>query len=269
MAGRKLASIVVVALFLSAVMVRAETVVLPRAHAHNDYQHARPLLDALEQGFGSVEADVFLVDGQLLVGHSRAECRPDRTLVALYLDPLAQRIRQRGGVYPGLTGFSLWVDIKVTGPEAKDPRLLEQAGQMTAKRVCAAFYRYPEFSRGNTNIVSLLFTGAVPRELESGDCRTCFKTNQPIYSVPVTRNWQQLFKWRGVGPMPAEERAALRSFVAKTHADGNKVRFWAVPEEVTIWSELVNADVDWIGTDRLKELANFLRKYEKEASLAK
>src|SRR5688500_5242918 len=40
--------------------------VLPHAHAHNDYLHDRPLLDALDHGFNSVEADIFLVDGQLL-----------------------------------------------------------------------------------------------------------------------------------------------------------------------------------------------------------
>ena len=42
---------------------------LPAAHAHNDYLHKRPLLDALAQGFCSVEADIFLVDGALLVAH--------------------------------------------------------------------------------------------------------------------------------------------------------------------------------------------------------
>src|SRR5215210_7907450 len=53
---------------------------LPRAHAHNDYEHARPLLDALDRGFGSVEADIFLVDGALLVAHARDSVRADRTL---------------------------------------------------------------------------------------------------------------------------------------------------------------------------------------------
>ena len=44
---------------------------LDHAHAHNDYEHARPLLDALDCGFGSVEADIYLVDGALLVAHAR------------------------------------------------------------------------------------------------------------------------------------------------------------------------------------------------------
>ena len=46
-----------------------EVIPLPRAHAHNDYRHERPLFDALDHGFCSVEADIFLVEGQLLIGH--------------------------------------------------------------------------------------------------------------------------------------------------------------------------------------------------------
>src|SRR4051794_2449732 len=64
---------------------------LVHAHAHNDYEHARPLLDALDNGFCSVEADIHLVDGKLLVAHDRAHVRPDRTLQSLYLDPLRER----------------------------------------------------------------------------------------------------------------------------------------------------------------------------------
>ncbi len=44
-------------------------VIQPRAHSHNDYLHRRPLLDALALGFCSVEADIYLVDGE------RSECR--------------------------------------------------------------------------------------------------------------------------------------------------------------------------------------------------
>src|SRR4051794_37993520 len=81
---------------------------LKNAHAHNDYAHARPLFDALDQGFCSVEADVFLVDGKLLVGHTLFELKPDRTLESLYLDPLRERIKTNGGrVYRG--GLPCWL----------------------------------------------------------------------------------------------------------------------------------------------------------------
>lgn len=43
---------------------------LERAHAHNDYEHDRPLLDALDHGFTSVEADVWLVDGDRAVSRT-------------------------------------------------------------------------------------------------------------------------------------------------------------------------------------------------------
>ena len=91
---------------------------LAHAHAHNDYAHRRPLADALEHGFCSVEADIHLVDGQLLVAHDRRNVRPDRTLEGLYLDPLRRRVqRNRGKVYPGGPVFTLLIDIKSNGPQ--------------------------------------------------------------------------------------------------------------------------------------------------------
>src|SRR3954467_4865673 len=84
---------------------------LTRAHAHNDYLHEHPLADALSHGFASVEADIFLVDGKLLVAHEKRDIKPDRTLEALYLDPLKRRVRENGGsVYPGGGAFHLLID---------------------------------------------------------------------------------------------------------------------------------------------------------------
>src|SRR5437870_3442113 len=68
-----------------------------RAHAHNDYEHPRPLLDALDHGFCGVEADIWLVEGKLLVAHDRDKTRPEGTLETLYLEPLRQRVQQNGG----------------------------------------------------------------------------------------------------------------------------------------------------------------------------
>src|SRR5207237_5482180 len=73
---------------------------LRHAHAHNDYQHRRPLLDALDRGFCSVEADIFLVEGELLVGHTRFDLRRGRTLEKLYMRPLRERVKAgKGHVY--------------------------------------------------------------------------------------------------------------------------------------------------------------------------
>src|SRR5436309_14120287 len=85
---------------------------LPRAHAHNDYEHARPLLDALDHGFCSIEADVWLVEGKLLVAHDRNKVKAERTLQTLYLEPLRERARVHGGrVYRAGPGAALLVDV--------------------------------------------------------------------------------------------------------------------------------------------------------------
>src|SRR3954470_14608888 len=82
---------------LLALSTQAQVVPLTRVHAHNDYEHKRPLFDALDHGFCSVEADIYLVNGQLLVAHDRSQVKPDRTLQSLYLDPLRERVRRNGG----------------------------------------------------------------------------------------------------------------------------------------------------------------------------
>ena len=92
---------------------RETAAVHQRAHAHNDYEHARPLHDALDHGFTSVEADIWLVDGELLVAHDLEDVRPGRTLESLYLQPLTDRVRRLwGSTYPGLDGtFQLLFDV--------------------------------------------------------------------------------------------------------------------------------------------------------------
>ena len=88
-----------------------------RAHAHNDYEHPRPLFDALDHRFGSVEADIFLVGDQLLIGHDATELDPSRTLESLYLEPLSALVKaNHGSVYRGWhKPLQLLIDIKTEG----------------------------------------------------------------------------------------------------------------------------------------------------------
>ena len=74
--------------------------VLPlyRGHCHNCYHHDRPLLDALENGFCSIEADFFLTDlgdgggERLYVAHNFEDITSERTLEAMYIRPLAEMV---------------------------------------------------------------------------------------------------------------------------------------------------------------------------------
>lgn len=81
---------------------KASSAIHYNAFSHNDYWRERPLLDALSFRFNCVEADLWLIDGELYVSHDRPEPNPAITFENLYLKPLVARIQANGGkVYPG------------------------------------------------------------------------------------------------------------------------------------------------------------------------
>ncbi|MFC9335602.1 phosphatidylinositol-specific phospholipase C/glycerophosphodiester phosphodiesterase family protein [Arthrobacter sp. NPDC057009] len=240
----------------------------PAAHAHNDYEHDRPLLDALEHGFTSVEADVWLVDGELRVAHDLEDARAGVTLESLYLDPLDQLVRQQGhSVYPGWDGsLQLLIDIKSDGETtyaAIEKELAEHPELMTR-------YANGKVSAGP---VTAVISGNRPlATMQAADKRFGFydgrsadlASGKPAALMPlVSDNWTKLFTWQGVGPMPEAERAKLRAYVETAHAKGYRVRFWATPDQAgpardALWAELLNAGVDHINTDDLPALDTFL-----------
>ncbi|GAB14999.1 hypothetical protein ARGLB_080_00630 [Arthrobacter globiformis NBRC 12137] len=238
------------------------------AHAHNDYEHDRPLLDALEHGFTSVEADVWLVDGELRVAHDLADARAGVTLESLYLDPLDKLVRQQGhSVYPGWDGsLQLLIDIKSDGETtyaAVEKELAEHPAFMTS-------YANGRVSAGP---VTAVVSGNRPlATMQAADKRFGFydgrsadlASGMPAGLMPlVSDNWTKLFTWQGVGPMPEAERARLRAYVETAHANGHRVRFWATPDQPgaardAMWTELLDAGVDHINTDDLPALDRFL-----------
>lgn len=252
----------------SGITVAKAAPALPRAHAHNDYEHTRPLLEALERGFCHVEADIYLVEGQLLVAHNRADVKPGRTLASLYLDPLLERVRRQGGrVHPdGPRTITLLVDVKT---EAKS----------TYAALDAELRRYSEmltiFRHGQTEerAVTVLVSGNRPiAELTAQaerhaalDGRKADLTNgSPASLVPwVSENWNNAFTWRWSGPIPDEEHARLRDWVKRAHAQGKKVRFWNTPDHAEAWRLLSEAGVDIIGTDHLERLQAFFAETAK------
>jgi hypothetical protein len=238
---------------------------LPGAHAHNDYYHRRPLWDALERGFVSIEADVFLVEGRLLVAHDRQELHSERTLSALYLDPLRKHLKAHGGrVFDGGEQLTLLVDFKSPGQEAYKAldELLEQYDDLTsaAKKRAGAVYAP----------VRVIVTGDRPIDvLRKDDDRRAvldgrlveLELGLPAELMPlVSESWKDHFQWRGEGPMPAAERGRLIELTKRVHREERKLRFWATPDDQVVWKELQAAGVDWIGADDLEALETFLRR---------
>jgi hypothetical protein len=236
---------------------------LTRVHAHNDYEHRRPLLDALDQGFCSVEADIFLVDGKLLVGHTRRALTPERSLQALYLEPLKQRVAKNGGrVYKDGPPVTLFIDLKTNG-------------EKTYAALCTVLEEYRDMLTSfspkgkEQRAVDVVITGSCPRKVIEAQTERLasidgtagdFDSNESADLVPViSENWRALFKWRGKGPLPADEKAKLDSYVKKAHDHGRRVRFWAAPDRLSAWQAFYAANVDLINTDNLAGAAEYLR----------
>lgn len=57
-------------------------------HSHNDHWRKVPLYDALAAGCTGVQADIWLTDNDLLIGHSTSSLSSTRSLKSLYIDPL-------------------------------------------------------------------------------------------------------------------------------------------------------------------------------------
>ncbi len=237
---------------------------LPTAHAHNDYAHQLPLLDALAAGFCSVEVDVFLVDQELLVGHTRDELRPDRTLSNLYLEPLKQIVSNNAGhVFPADPKQLLWLHIDVKSESkpsyAAIHEQLQAYSQLLTRIVKGKKHEGPirVLISGNRDFDQIanaepLLAGIDGRMKDLG-------SDYPTDVLPLLSDaWRNHFQWDGKGDFSEEERHKLTDLVKKAHQEGRKVRFWATPETSELWAELQNANVDFINTDNLVGLKKFL-----------
>ncbi|KAL4760611.1 uncharacterized protein BDW70DRAFT_59039 [Aspergillus foveolatus] len=86
-------------------------------HSHNDYWRRVPLYSALEAGCTGVEADVWLFDDDLFVGHTRSALTPSRTLRNMYIDPLLSILRRQNPI----TNFHPDIDQPRNGVFDTDP----------------------------------------------------------------------------------------------------------------------------------------------------
>lgn len=99
-------------------------------HSHNDYWRRVPLFSALRAGCTGVEADVWLFDNDLFVGHNTASLTRNRTFQSLYVNPLVEILERQNpdtefynGTDHGVfdtdpeKSLILLIDLKTSGPE--------------------------------------------------------------------------------------------------------------------------------------------------------
>lgn len=244
--------------------VKPNVIPLPNAHAHNDYEQSRPLWDALDHGFTSIEADVYLINDTLFVSHERpAFNNPAHTLEELYLKPLMARIQQNNNqVYEGYKGtFYLMIDFKTEAESTY--KALEKLLQNY--RSILTSYQGNKSKNGTVNV---FISGNRPIEtlkkskerLTSLDGRPADLGQKlsPALMPVVSDNYANHLTWRGKDEMPEAQFQKLSQLVQKVHAEGKKLRLWACPEDPVVWKKLREAGADFISTDQLELVRDFL-----------
>ena len=252
---------------LTTLALKAQVKPIPYAHAHNDYEHPHPLMDALANGFTSVEADVYLIHGELYVSHDTPAGRnKKRTLKALYLKPLKKVIKTNDGqVYPGYhEPFYLMIDIK-SEPEATYAELKEQ---LFAFRNILTSYLNEDKKPG---VVTVFLSGNRPiatvtaeqHRLVALDGRPADlgKNYTPSLMPVISDSYNNHFQWQGKGPMPKDEKKRLEALAQSTKAEGKLLRLWASPENENVWRTLLEAGVGLINTDELKRFMIFSQQW--------
>jgi len=240
---------------------RGEAGLLPYAHAHNDYEHPRPLEDALAARFYSVEADVYFASGRFEVSHFGWGSKG--TLEALYLAPLQERVNAQGSVHGDGIPFTLWIDLKDS-----DSRLVEQLEALFARFDMLQ----PGVGEGSIAPVRIALTGHAAMKESFADATSLaavtrdsntFSLEDPVATDERWRayalNWGKYLSWNGVGEMPADQRRRLNCLVENAHAKGRVLRLFATPDREEVWKASLEAGVDFIHTDHLEALSAFLR----------
>jgi len=235
---------------------------LSYAHAHNDYEHERPLLDALDQGFHSVEADLWYRNGDLHVSHARGSSAG--LLSDLYLDPLQELVDASGSVLGDGEAFFLWLDLKEGQPELRDALHQELGGYDMLTT-----FADDEVVQGP---VTAILTGSAESKeayVDEHELRFAARDSNDFSpdDPPADNGWRYYaLRWgRWVGGQPElgdDELERLHCIVTIAHELGRGVRFYGTPETEAYWGLAVDSGVDFIGTDELEELSTFLEGLE-------
>ncbi len=228
------------------------------AHSHNDYEQPKPFWEAYNAGFGSIEADIFLVNDELLVAHTPAELlTKKRRLDSLYLIPIRDCIRKNNG-HPYVNSskkLQILIDIKT-------------AAVPTLNKFIETIKRYPELT--NTPSLQFVISGGRPNPDSfatypsfiwfDGELNKTYSQQALAKIVMMSDYLKRYTLWNGKGMLPEADAVVLKTAVYKSHGLKKPVRFWDAPDNVEAWNVLMKFKVDFINTDKISALSGFFKR---------
>ncbi|KAF2021401.1 hypothetical protein BU24DRAFT_417064 [Aaosphaeria arxii CBS 175.79] len=258
-------------------------------HSHNDYWRDVPFYSGLSWGAISTEADVWLINETLYVGHEISALTTARTLSSLYIEPILDTLHRQNpstaftqfptsnGVFDTSSGQTLYlfIDFKTAGPEtfsavqaALEP--LQKGKWLTTS----------DGKSLTTRPVTVIGTGNTPLDLvRSQNPRFIFydaplsklgraaanaefsdltENESPIASTNFADSFGDVRKL----DLNDTQLDTLRSQVDAAHKRGIKARYWNQPEwpiatRNAIWRTLWDEGVDILNVDDLEAAAEF------------
>jgi len=250
--------ILILSFCLKAAVAQPPSYTVANTHSHNDYEQRIPFWLAYNAAFGSIEADIWLRAGKLLIGHDSNEIKSGRTLEDYYIRPLDSCVRMNNGHPFADAGrqLQLLIDIKTDSIGTLDAlvALLKKYPLLTGspslkwaitgnRPASALFTSYPSF---------IWFDGVLHEDYSSQALsRICIMSDDfKYYST-----------WNGLDNMPDPDWQRLQQAVSKSHRLHKPVRFWRAPDFSDAWRVFIRLQVDYINTDHLPELAAFLKSH--------
>lgn len=227
------------------------------AHSHNDYQQPAPFFNAYNLEYGSMEADVYLEENELYVAHTLKDVAQHRTFESLYLVPLADMIQKNGGnVY--------------TDPDRKLVLMLDikREGIASVNKLIEVLMKYPTIIQCRS--LTILVTGDKPPPSTyssypsflwfDGLLSNNYSKDALSHIAFLNDNFINYSKWTGHEDMLPADWDKLKKAVDKGRALGKKIRLWNSPDFMVGWTKLIELGVDYIDSDSIKALAEFLKK---------
>lgn len=220
---------------------------MANVHSHNDYEHANPFYAAFNSGAGSIEADIFLKDGELYVAHDSADIRKEKTLAKMYLDPLKQTLP--------VNKLILLIDLKTKAQPTLNAliNLLKKYGTITtstALKIVISGNRPP--SSLWTSYPTWIFFDGRPNE----DYDETALTKVGL----ISESFRKYSQWKGDGELEKADRRKINSAIKNAHKLNKPFRFWATPDTPDAWRQLMKLKVDYINTDKIQDIAHFMQK---------
>lgn len=253
-------------------------------HSHNDYWRDIPFYTALSVGCISVEADVWLYNDTLYVGHEESALTAARTFDSLYVQPILDTLRRenpsspfvtsptRNGVYDTDAGQTLYlfVDVKTEG-EATWPAVVAALQPLRD----AAYLTTWDGTAITQGPVTVIGTGNTPLDqvqpvqqrdyffdanlaLLSSSQSTITAEVSPIASTQFSKYFGTI---NGT-TFNDTQLAILSEHLAAARSKGIMPRYWDTPAwpistRNAVWTTLIEAGVGLLNADDLVEAAGF------------